>query len=87
MLMSNVAKFALYELVRAAGRTKTGLARRLGIPDTEARRLLDLDHPAEMDHLERGLASFGVELVVTTRKPTGSTPGDLADAARRITLI
>ena len=63
------AKLALYEEVRAAGLTKTGLARRLGIPDTEARRLLDLDHPTKMDRLERVLASFGVELVVTTRKP------------------
>jgi antitoxin HicB len=49
--------------------TETGLDRRLWIPDTEARRLLDLDHPTKMDRLERGLASFGVELVVTTRKP------------------
>ena len=50
---------ALYEEMRAAGVTKTALAR----------RLLDLDHPTEMDRLERVLASFGVELVVTTRKP------------------
>jgi hypothetical protein len=39
------ATLALYDELRAAGLTKTGLARRLGIPDTEARRLLDLDHP------------------------------------------
>jgi antitoxin HicB len=62
------AKLALHEEVRAAGLTKTGLARRLGIPDTEARRLLDLDHPTKMDRLERVLASFDVELVVTTQK-------------------
>ena len=80
------AKLALDEEVRAAGLTKTGLARRLGVPDTEARRLLDLDHPTKMDRLERVLASFGVELVVTTREPAASAPGDLADAARRTTL-
>jgi len=62
------AKLALYDEVRAAGLTKIGLARRLGIPDTEARRLLDLDHPTKMDRLERVLRSFGVELVVTTQK-------------------
>ena len=51
------------------GLTKTGLARRLAVPDTEARRLLDLDYPTKMDRLERVRASFGVELVVITRKP------------------
>jgi len=71
---------------RAAGLTKTGFARRLAVPDTQARRLLDLDHPTEMDRLERVLGSFGVELVVTTREPAASAPGDLADAARRTTL-
>ncbi len=62
------AKLALYEEVRSAGLTKMALARRLAIPDTEARRLLDLDHPTKMDRLERVLRSFGVELVVTTRR-------------------
>jgi len=46
-----------------------------------------LDHPTKMDRLERVLASFGVELVLTTRKPpAASAPGDLADAARRTSL-
>ncbi|TVQ36400.1 MAG: type II toxin-antitoxin system HicB family antitoxin [Geminicoccaceae bacterium] len=62
------AKLALYEACRAEGLTKTALARRLAIPETEARRLLDLDHPTKMDRLERILRAFGLDLVVTTRR-------------------
>ncbi|MEO1089009.1 MAG: type II toxin-antitoxin system HicB family antitoxin [Pseudomonadota bacterium] len=65
------AKLALYEEVRAACLTKTALARRLGITDTEAHRLLDLDHPTKMDRLKRVLRSFDVELVVTDPQTGG----------------
>ena len=58
----------------------------MGVPDTEARGLLDLDHLTKMDRLERVLGSFGVGLVVPTREPAASAPGDLANAARRTTL-
>lgn len=53
-------KTALYELMRAEGLSKSALARRLGVDEKEARRLLDPRHPTQEGRLREMLAKLGV---------------------------
>ncbi|MBI3393440.1 MAG: type II toxin-antitoxin system HicB family antitoxin [Nitrospirae bacterium] len=52
-------KAALYLEMRSAGISRVGLARRLGMDEKEARRMLDPRHPSKADRLERALAVLG----------------------------
>jgi antitoxin HicB len=53
-------KTALYEVMRAEGLSKSGLARRLGVDEKEARRLLDPRHPTQETRLREMLGKLGV---------------------------
>jgi len=59
------AKVALYEAVREAGLTTTALAARLGVQETEARRMLDPRHATKIGRLEWALARMGRRVVLT----------------------
>ena len=61
------AKTALYQAFRAAGITKTELARRLGVDQREARRLLDPRHGSSLDRLDEAVNALDKRLVVGLR--------------------
>ncbi len=61
------AKTALYQAFRAAGITKTELARRLGVDPREARRLLDPRHGSSLDRLDEAVNALDKRLVVGLR--------------------
>lgn len=52
-------KGALYLEMRKTGMTRAALARRLGIDEKEARRMLDPYHATKADRLEKALAVLG----------------------------
>lgn len=52
-------KAALYLTMRERGITRVELARRLGIDEKEARRMLDPHHATKAERLERALAVLG----------------------------
>ena len=60
----DAAKLAVLEAFAAAGITKTELARRLGVGESEARRILDPMHPTKLPRLAQALAALGRRLVV-----------------------
>ncbi len=57
-------KAALYLAMRGAAVGKSELARRLGIHENEARRLLDPRYPSKAEALERALFAVGRRLTV-----------------------
>jgi antitoxin HicB len=61
------AKLALYRTMREAGLTPSALARRLGMAEDAARRLLDLDCRSRIEAIEGALAALGKRLVVEIR--------------------
>ena len=61
-------KAALYLAVREAAVGKSELARRLGVPEKEARRLLDPRHASKPEALERALFAVGRRLAVELRE-------------------
>lgn len=60
-------KLALVEAFRDSGISKTELAARLGKAETEARRILDPDHPTKLATMQAALAAFGKTIIVTVR--------------------
>lgn len=60
-------KVALIVEVKAAGLSKSELARRLGKAETEARRILDPNHPTKLAAMRDALAVLGKEIVVEVR--------------------
>lgn len=56
------AKLALYEAMRARHISKSQLARRIGVDESLARRLLDLRHRSRIDQMERALAAVGLRM-------------------------
>ena len=61
-------KAALYLAGREAAVGKSELARRLGVPEKEARRLLDPRHTSKPEALERALSAVGRRLAVELRE-------------------
>lgn len=59
------AKAALYQALRADAMAPHALARRLGVADTEVRRMLDPRHATKIGRLESALAALGKRLVVS----------------------
>jgi antitoxin HicB len=53
------AKLAVYAAFRAAGISKSELARRLGKQEAEARRILDAYHATKLETLEAALRAMG----------------------------
>ncbi|WP_025089744.1 type II toxin-antitoxin system HicB family antitoxin [Brucella intermedia] len=64
---SDALKLAVIAAFNDAKISKTELARRLGKMETEARRILDPDHPTKLPLLEAALAVLGKQVVVTVR--------------------
>ena len=58
------AKAALSIAIKAAGITKTELAKRLGCDEKEVRRLLDPRHPSKLPRIEAALSTVGQRLIV-----------------------
>jgi len=58
------AKLALYQAMHKQGISKVELARRLGVTEAVARRLVDPDHASRIDRVEAALETLGVDLVV-----------------------
>ena len=59
------AKLAVWQAWRASGISKSDLARRLGLAEGEARRILDPDHPTSLQRLEAALHALGKQMVVS----------------------
>ncbi|MEQ8966106.1 MAG: type II toxin-antitoxin system HicB family antitoxin [Azospirillaceae bacterium] len=60
-----VAKAALFEAARDAGLGPSQLAVRLGVQETEARRMLHPRHATKIGRLEAALAALGKRIVVS----------------------
>jgi antitoxin HicB len=65
--IATALKAALYLAMREAGLGTTELARRLGVDEKEARRLLDPRHGSKAAALERALLAVGRRLAVEVR--------------------
>ncbi|RWD71627.1 type II toxin-antitoxin system HicB family antitoxin [Mesorhizobium sp.] len=58
-------KLAVIEAFRAAGISKSELARRIGRGETEARRILDPDHPTGLALMKAALTALHRTVVIT----------------------
>jgi antitoxin HicB len=58
------AKLAVLEAFKAAGISKSALARRIGRDEKEVRRILDPKHPTKLPALTAALRALGKRLVV-----------------------
>jgi antitoxin HicB len=58
------AKAALYEAMREKGMSNVALAKKLGVAETEVRRLLSPRHNSKIERLDKALAVFGKHIVV-----------------------
>ncbi len=65
--VEDAMKLALIEAFAASGITKSELAKRIGKAETEARRILDPDHPTKAATMQAALAVLGKSVVVTVR--------------------
>lgn len=59
------AKVALYTAMREVAISNVALAKRLGLAETEVRRMLDPRHKTKIGRLEEALAALGRRLVVS----------------------
>ena len=58
------AKVAVYRAWRRAGISKVALAKKLGIAEGEARRILDPRYGTKLDRIEAALAALGHRLII-----------------------
>jgi antitoxin HicB len=58
------AKTALYVTMRGARVSNVALAKRLGVRESEVRRMLDPRHPTKIGRLEEALAALGKRLSI-----------------------
>jgi antitoxin HicB len=58
------AKAAFIKAFAAAGLSRVGLAARLGLAETEVRRMLDPDHGTKIDRLSDGMRALGRTLII-----------------------
>lgn len=61
---ATAAKIAVIQAFRAAGISKSELARRLEVGENEARRILDPDHPTKLDKLDAAARALGRRISV-----------------------
>jgi antitoxin HicB len=64
---SVAAKVAFVRAFATAGLTRVALAKRIGVHETEVRRMLDPDHNTKLDRLDAGMRALGRRLVVADR--------------------
>ena len=57
-------KAYVYLAIKEAGMTKTELGRRIGVAESEARRILDPHHGTKLATMEKALAVFGKKIIV-----------------------
>ena len=62
------AKAAFVRAFREAGLTRVALAARIGVAETEIRRMLDPDHVSKIDRLGEGMRALGRSLVIVDEK-------------------
>ncbi|MCY4008093.1 MAG: type II toxin-antitoxin system HicB family antitoxin [Rhodobacteraceae bacterium] len=61
-------KAALYETFRGTGLSQRGLARRLGVAESEVRRMLNPDHATKAAAIDRALRRLGRRVIVSVDK-------------------
>lgn len=62
---TDALKLAVIDAFKAAKISKSELGRRLGKGETEARRILDPDHPTKLPVLESALSVLGKKVIVS----------------------
>jgi antitoxin HicB len=62
------AKVAVYRAWREAGISKVALAKKLGIAEGEARRILDPRYGTKLDRIEAALAVLGHRLIIDAKR-------------------
>ncbi len=67
MAPDTALKLAVIEAFRAAGISQAEFARKLGKAETEARRILDPDHPTKLTTLEAALKLFGKQVFISVK--------------------
>lgn len=63
---SLAVKAAVYRAWKKAGISKSELARRLGVADTEARRILDPNYGSSLDRMADAARVLGIRLAIET---------------------
>jgi antitoxin HicB len=58
------AKIAFARAFARSGLTRVALAKRLGVRETEVRRMLDPNHGTRLERLGQGLRALGMHLIV-----------------------
>lgn len=58
------AKLAVWRAWKAAGISKSELARRMGVAEGEARRILDPGHATKLERLDEAARALGARLIV-----------------------
>ena len=66
--MLHAAKLALYRTMREQGLNNVTLARKLGVSESEVRRMLDLDHQTKIGTLENALWQLGKQMASEVRQ-------------------
>lgn len=61
---SVAAKAAFVRAFRESGLSRVALAQRMGVVETEIRRMLDPDHHTKLDRMDEGLRQLGRRLVI-----------------------
>ena len=61
-------KLAVIMTFRQAGISKSELARRLGKAESEARRILDPDHPTKLGAMQDALRAMGRTIVISVKE-------------------
>lgn len=62
------AKVAFIRAFERASITRVALAARIGVAETEVRRMLDPDHGTKIDRLNKGMRALGRSLVIIDEK-------------------
>ncbi len=63
-------KAALYEAFRGTGLSQRGLARELGVAESEVRRMLNPDHATKAAAIDRSLRRLGRSVIVSVGEAT-----------------
>jgi antitoxin HicB len=58
------AKLTVWQAFQRSGLSKSELARRMGVAETEVRRILDPDYGSKLDKLDAAARALGARLVV-----------------------
>jgi antitoxin HicB len=61
------AKVAFARAFAESGMSRVALAKRLGVGETEIRRMLDPDHGTKLERLNAGMRALGRQLVISDR--------------------